>query len=592
MNNNFSSIEKILLPENCYFSQEQKEVLQSNGSYNIVAGPGSGKTTVLTAKIANLLLNRKYMDKGICLITHTNVAVEEVIGSLRKVGINSVEYPNVIGTIQEFFNYFFSIKAFKILSGRQKIRILDDEDYKVKLEPIFRSCVDWYEDEWNIPNLKKQNVCLKVNEKGCVYFTNDAKISYQSQLNDCLERLFYNGFVTNHQCLELSEWYINRHIIPLSKALEERFSYIILDEAQDTSVLQYSLLNKLTCKTNIKFQKYGDPYQSLYSIYERDSRDAWSPNFEVSMGVQVKEIAETTRFGTTICNVVKNVCMENYDHFRSLEIVDSLSPYFLVFESKEELIIKYKKLIKKCEETNESFKDCQKKDVIVSDMHANLERYFPSYTKEKKSQTFIKYNYHSLFNYLVNKFSVIYQKSRSEMKLFLTEDKEKSKLSSILLKELSYSNVNKIKVEDILSRIIVEVTNVDVKQLAKEIICQVNNIKKNNMEDLDKNEKYVLNTIHGVKGETHRSTMLIMDSSLNYGSTNNNDFFHLIKPFLIGSRFNYDSHQDKDKIKSILKLAYVALSRPKYLIIIAIPQKDITLDYKMKLIENSWIEIV
>lgn len=178
------------------------------------------------------------------------------------------------------------------------------------------------------------------------------------------------------------------------------------------------------------------------------------------------------------------------------------------------------------------------------------------------------------------------------MKLFLTEDKEKSKLSSILLKELSYSNVNKIKVEDILSRIIVEMTNVDVKQLAKEIICQVNNIKKNNMEGLDKNEKYVLNTIHGVKGETHRSTMLIMDSSLNYGSTNNNDFFHLIKPFLIGSRFNYDSHQDKDKIKSILKLAYVALSRPKYLIIIAIPQKDITLDYKMKLIENSWIEIV
>ncbi|MCY9127667.1 hypothetical protein MOE95_15280 [Bacillus spizizenii] len=45
-------IEKRLLPKGASFSGQQKEVILNSGSANVVAGPGSGKTTVLTAKCA------------------------------------------------------------------------------------------------------------------------------------------------------------------------------------------------------------------------------------------------------------------------------------------------------------------------------------------------------------------------------------------------------------------------------------------------------------------------------------------------------------------------------------------------------------
>src|SRR4051812_759031 len=86
-----------ILPPGCDFSSQQKEAISAEGSIDIVAGPGSGKTTVLIAKCGLLLNDKAQSDKGTCLITHTNVAVDEIRTGLRKIGINDIEYPNFIG---------------------------------------------------------------------------------------------------------------------------------------------------------------------------------------------------------------------------------------------------------------------------------------------------------------------------------------------------------------------------------------------------------------------------------------------------------------------------------------------------------------
>lgn len=589
LSDNLDHIEKALLPPGYHFTKSQKEVLEANGSYNIIAGPGSGKTTVLTAKIADLLINRKQTDKGLCLITHTNVAVDEVQNSLKKIGIKSIEYPNFIGTIQEFFNYFFSIKVFNKLNGKKNIRILADEDYKARLDPIFRSRVSWYPQDYTIPNIKSNNVRLNVDEKKHIYFTNDGKVTYNEEFNISLKILFYNGIVTNQQCLELSDWYITKNLDLIKEALEARFSCILLDEAQDTNTLQYSLLEKLTTGTKIKYQKYGDPYQALYSIYENNSIDAWNPNNEIENGIQLKEIAETTRFGNSISNVVKNVCVENYNHFHSLEGITSLPAHFLIFNSKEELLTKYNKTIIEYEKRNVPFMKCDKKDVIVSDMHDNLSRYFPSYSKNK-GQTAFEYNYKSIYNYLINEFSILFEKSKSEMISLLIENLDKRKLISILISELNSETIKKIKVEKVVGKIVAEL-NVNLEEFVDKIITQVTKEKGNDCEANQELYNYTLNTIHGVKGETHRSTMLILDSPLKFTYKGNNKFFELIKPFLIGRRFDCSGEVNKEDLNSALKLAYVALSRAKHLIIIAIPKKDINQYYKKKLIDNNWIEI-
>ena len=103
-----SSIEMNLLPVDCKFSEEQKEVIYENNSIDVVAGPGTGKTTVLTARIKMLFEEVNGSRKGICVLTHTNVAVDEIKSGLRKLGIDEIKRPHFIGTIQDFFNTFFA----------------------------------------------------------------------------------------------------------------------------------------------------------------------------------------------------------------------------------------------------------------------------------------------------------------------------------------------------------------------------------------------------------------------------------------------------------------------------------------------------
>ena len=156
-------IETKLLPKGATFSEQQKSVIFHNNTANIVAGPGSGKTTVLIAKCAMLLKENIGNSKGICLITHTNVAVDEIKSGLSKIGFNNIEYPNFLGTIQEFFNYFFGRKAFHIIFGDKNIRIMDDEEYRERFDHFFdRLKPNWYTN--NNPNVKSKNPQLIINQ--------------------------------------------------------------------------------------------------------------------------------------------------------------------------------------------------------------------------------------------------------------------------------------------------------------------------------------------------------------------------------------------------------------------------------------------
>ncbi|UTT43854.1 UvrD-helicase domain-containing protein [Exiguobacterium aurantiacum] len=132
-----SEIESCLLSDNIHFSSQQKEVLRNNNSVNVIAGPGSGKTTVLIAKCALLLKSENHKDKGICVITHTNVAVDEIKSGLKKAGINEISHPNFVGTIQDFIIQYFSRKAFHLFLKDTEMKILDTEEYYNQFCKVF-----------------------------------------------------------------------------------------------------------------------------------------------------------------------------------------------------------------------------------------------------------------------------------------------------------------------------------------------------------------------------------------------------------------------------------------------------------------------
>ena len=93
-------------------SGERIEVIKCLDSKEIVASPGSGKTTTLLAKLI-ILGNRMPFDdgRGLCVLTHTNVAINLIKEKLGLKAYHLFSYPNFFGTIQSFVDKFLACAA-------------------------------------------------------------------------------------------------------------------------------------------------------------------------------------------------------------------------------------------------------------------------------------------------------------------------------------------------------------------------------------------------------------------------------------------------------------------------------------------------
>lgn len=129
--------EKLLLPVGHTFSDNRKEIILNNESTDFHACPGSGKTTTLLAKII-ILANRMPLPdgKGICVLTHTNVAIDEIKAHLGEKANILFSYPNFFGTFQTFVHKFFATQALQHFYKSQINRV-DDKFAQTKLVNLF-----------------------------------------------------------------------------------------------------------------------------------------------------------------------------------------------------------------------------------------------------------------------------------------------------------------------------------------------------------------------------------------------------------------------------------------------------------------------
>lgn len=586
-----------LLPSGCDFSEQQKNVILLEGNANIVAGPGSGKTTVLIAKCALLFKKNINSKNGICLITHTNVAVDEIMNGLKKIGIGNIEYPNFVGTIQDFIITFFTKKAFNLLVGEKDFDILDDDEYQMQFSKTFEQLKpNWYKK--NAPKVRKRKPRLIINDDLTYYITSEVKESYQDKFNESIRKLFNCGYITNHQCLELANWYIDKYLEQLKSAFQKRFTYVLLDEAQDTSQLQYEILNKLFANSDISFQKFGDPYQALYNIFD-DNDDAWVPSREID--IPYKEISETSRFGKNIADIVKTVCIEKYDTFKSQNLIDSFKPYYLIYKNEDDLLEQYKGLIKYCSRKSVSFSSSNKKDAILATFHEDLTNLFSTYrkptTKISKDESLVKKCINFLFTILTKETGLTYNELKEKVKSHLNCKVIMSKC----IKSIKNGNVSDEAVNNHLEKILEILTNnekttfteVHINSEIERFLKTLSNTDVS--QSLEEKDEFYIGTIHSAKGETHRSTLLVLNTVFkNYDSGVKYTMFELLIEYLAGNHINPKTIQNKNKknetIKA-LKLAYVALSRPTHLIAIAIPEEMISDENDIidKLNKNGWI---
>ena len=200
-------------------------------------------------------------NKGICVLSHTNCAREEIENRLgeTQIGKALLKYPHFVGTVHSFFDQFVALPWLR--SQGYKIHMIESE-LILKLR--------WF----SLPNntkfhLKKSNYDYSV----CCYSVCLGNIPYnkggdtKEKIINVIEESQKQGFFTFDEML-LFAWDAIEKCDSIPIALRNRFPLVLIDEAQDINSKQWDLIKKVFPEDNdeIVIQKYSDLIASYIII--------------------------------------------------------------------------------------------------------------------------------------------------------------------------------------------------------------------------------------------------------------------------------------------------------------------------------------
>lgn len=236
---------------------------QTEGAVLIVAGAGSGKTRVLTSRIAHLILNKKVDPANILAVTFTNKAASEIRERLEKL-VGPVAEKVMAGTF-----HTVGLKMLQeehVRSGRKGALTIYDEDDQLLLVKFVMSELGIEEKEmpsksvvWEINLAKNDNITpyKYLSVKGDAFSAVVARIyaAYQKKL-EAMVAVDFGDLICRPMTLLATD--------PEALArYSGRFRYVLVDEFQDTNKSQYEF-TKLLASTHKNLCAVGDPDQSIY----------------------------------------------------------------------------------------------------------------------------------------------------------------------------------------------------------------------------------------------------------------------------------------------------------------------------------------
>ncbi len=245
--------------------EQKKAVLNTEGPNLVVAGAGSGKTRVLTTRLAYIINTKKAWPNQILCVTFTNKAAKEMQNRVLKyvsTKSNSVPW---LGTFHSISVKFLRRHA-EALGLKSNFTILDTDDQKklirkicsaenIDAKKISPQFIISFIDQWKNKGLLPKDVQVKKGyplEKSIlrVYeiYQNKIKDLNACDFGDLL--LYCVKLFENHK--EIRDIYVNN------------FKYILVDEYQDTNFIQNKWLNLLVNKSR-NICCVGDDDQSIYS---------------------------------------------------------------------------------------------------------------------------------------------------------------------------------------------------------------------------------------------------------------------------------------------------------------------------------------
>lgn len=298
---------------------QREAVLQTEGPLMIIAGAGSGKTRVLTYRIAHLIYHG--VDPfNILALTFTNKAAAEMRQRIEKVV--GTESRNVwMGTFHSIFARILRIEADKIGYSRD-FSIYDTDDSKSLIRSILKE-LNLDDKIYRVGGVLgrisgAKNRLVSVNE-----YLRNTTIQADDEANRMPEmgRLYkiYQGRLRKSNAMDFDDLLFNTnvlfrdHVAVLNK-YQQKFKYVMVDEFQDTNISQYLITRKLAA-VHQNICVVGDDAQSIYAFRGADIQNIL--NFEKDYpDLKVIKLEQNYRSTQNIVKAANSVINKNKAQLR------------------------------------------------------------------------------------------------------------------------------------------------------------------------------------------------------------------------------------------------------------------------------------
>ena len=245
--------------DNKYNDSQRRAICHFKGPCLTLAGPGSGKTAVITERTKRLITEHRVNPSNILVITFTKAAADEMKKRFFRL-MGDRAYPVTFGTFHAvYFNilkYAYHYNAGNIIREEQKYALMRELVQKNRLE---------YEDE-------SEFVTSILGEISMVKNTGVSIEHYYS--TNCAENVFrkiygqYHEYLYGHKLIDFDDMLVYTYELfkerkDILAAWQKKFRYILIDEFQDINKIQFDIIKMLAAPENNLFA-VGDDDQSIY----------------------------------------------------------------------------------------------------------------------------------------------------------------------------------------------------------------------------------------------------------------------------------------------------------------------------------------
>ena len=289
---------------------KQREAVETTkGPVLVNAGPGSGKTRVITYRIANLVTNCSINPYNIVALTFTNKASREMSSRISNL-TTDLRNSLTISTFHHFCSRILRYNAtsinldsnFSIIDDSDRLSIIKNVMTELKIDPkitpprVILSAIS---------NAKS----LLLNTDG---FKANASDNFKSMVYECYqlyEKQLHLSQVVDLDDLLLKVFFMLKSNNSILKTYQNRFEHLMIDEFQDTNIAQYEIA-KLLSNQHRNICVVGDPDQSIYSWRNADIRNILDFKKYYS-DAKIISLSENYRSSQTILTAAQSIISSN-----------------------------------------------------------------------------------------------------------------------------------------------------------------------------------------------------------------------------------------------------------------------------------------